>query len=81
VLCSIFNQAHAAPLTRTRANGKTLKEAEALEVVVMEKRKHLLGEEHHHTLMSMGNLASIYQNQGKWKEAEALEVVVIEKRK
>jgi hypothetical protein len=56
-------------------------EAEALEVVAMEKRKHLLGEEHPDTLMSIGNLASTYRNQGKWKEVEALEVVVIEKRK
>ena len=53
----------------------------ALQVVAMEKRKHLLGEEHPDTLTSMGNLASIYNNQGKWKEVEALEVVVIEKRK
>ena len=56
------------------------KEAEALEVVVMEKRKHLLGEEHPDTLISMGNLASIYQNQGKWKEAETLQVAVVEKK-
>ena len=47
----------------------------------MEKRKHLLGEEHPDTLSSMANLASIYRDQGKWKEAEALEVVVMEKSK
>jgi hypothetical protein len=41
------------------------KEAEALGVEVMEKRKHLLGEEHPHTLISIENLASIYNNQGK----------------
>ena len=46
----------------------------------MEKRKHLLGEEHPHTLKSMANLAATYWNQGKWKEAEALEVLVMEKR-
>src|SRR6266567_7440875 len=57
------------------------KEAEALEVVVMEKSKHLLGEEHPDTLKSMANLAATYWNQGRWKEAEALEVVVMEKRK
>ena len=56
-----------------------MKEAEALGVVVMEKRKHLLGEEHPDTLTTMGNLASTYRNQGKLKEAEALEVVVMEK--
>jgi len=57
------------------------KEAEELEVLVMEKKKHLLGEEHPHTLTSMANLAATYRNQGKWKEAEALEVLVMEKRK
>jgi hypothetical protein len=57
------------------------KEAEALEMIVLEKRKHLLGKKHPHTLRSMERLASIYWNQGKWKEAEALEMVVVEKRK
>ena len=57
------------------------KEAEALETVVMEKRKHLLGEEHPDTLTSMANLACTYRDQGKWKEAEALETVVMEKTK
>jgi hypothetical protein len=56
-------------------------ETEALDTVVMEKRKHLLGEEHPHTLTSMGNLASTYSNQGKWKEAEALQILVMEKSK
>ena len=49
-------------------------------MVVLEKTKHALGEEHPDTLTSMGNLASIYLNQSQWKEAEALEVVVLEKR-
>ena len=57
------------------------KEAEALQVVVMEKTKHGLGEEHPDTLTSMANLAGTYRKQGRWKEAEALEVVVVEKRK
>ena len=57
------------------------KETEELEVMVIEKRKHLLGEEHPDTLTSMANLASTYRDQGKWKEAETLEVVVMEKRK
>src|SRR5260370_248611 len=56
-------------------------EVGAVEIVVMEKRKHLLGEEHPDTLKSMGNLATTYWDQGKWKEAEALEIVVMEKRK
>jgi len=57
------------------------KEAEALQVVVMEKSKQLLGDEHPDTLTSMAKLAVTYRKQGKWKEAEALQVVVIEKRK
>jgi hypothetical protein len=57
------------------------KDAEVLDVVVMEKRKQLLGEDHPNTLTSMSNLASTYRNQGRWKDAEVLEVVVMEKRK
>ena len=57
------------------------KEAETLEVVVLEKRKQVLGDDHPDTLMSMANLASTYRNQGRWKEAETLELVVMEKRK
>jgi hypothetical protein len=56
-------------------------EAETLEVVVMEKRKQVLGDDHPDTLTSMANLASTYRNRGRWKEAETLEVVVMEKRK
>ena len=57
------------------------KEAEALQVVIMEKTKHLLGEEHYDTLASIGTLASTYRHQGKLKKAEALEVAMIEKAK
>jgi len=57
------------------------KEAETLQVVVMEKRKQVLGDDHPDTLTSMANLASTYRKQGHWKEAETLEVVVMEKRK
>ena len=56
-------------------------ETKALRTVVMEKTKHLLGEEHPDTLISMENLACTYRDQGKWKKAEALETVVMEKRK
>jgi hypothetical protein len=44
----------------------------------METRKKVLGLEHPNTLMSIGNLASTYRNQGRWKEAEELEVQVME---
>ena len=55
--------------------------AEELDVVIMEKRKQLLGEDHPDTLCSMGNLANTYRNQGRWNDAEELEVVVMEKSK
>src|SRR6266568_2423461 len=38
----------------------------------METKNRVLGEEHPSTLISMGNLASTYRNQGWWKEAEEL---------
>ncbi|KAI4085751.1 MAG: hypothetical protein L6R37_008477 [Teloschistes peruensis] len=56
------------------------KEAEELQVQVMETRTRVLGEEHPDTLTSMANLASTYWNQGRWKEAEELNVQVIETR-
>ncbi|KAJ7825723.1 hypothetical protein B0H14DRAFT_3145159 [Mycena olivaceomarginata] len=73
--------ASMANLASTYWNQGRWKDAEALEVVVMEMRKRVLGEEHPDTLTSMANLASTYWNQGRWKDAEALEVVVMEMRK
>ena len=49
------------------------KEAEELQVLVMETRQ-ALGEEHPDTLTSMGDL-------GQWKDAEDLQVLVIETRR
>jgi Tetratricopeptide repeat len=46
--------------------------------------KRVLGAEHPDTLTSMGNLASMYRNQGRWEEAEELQAKVllaIKKRK
>jgi tetratricopeptide (TPR) repeat protein len=57
------------------------KEAEELEVQVIEIRKMVLGREHPSTLTSITNLALMYRNQGRWKEAEGLEVQVMEIRK
>ncbi|KAK4194082.1 hypothetical protein QBC40DRAFT_321804, partial [Triangularia verruculosa] len=45
---------------------------------VIETSKTKLGADHPDTLTSIGNLASIYRNQGRWGEAEKLEVQVIE---
>src|SRR3984957_18187823 len=62
-------------------DGGRWKEAEKLQMMVMETEKQVLGEEHPDTLTSMSNLASTYGNQGRWKEAEVLEVLVMETRK
>ena len=57
------------------------KGAEALEMVVVVKRRQLLGEDHLDTLISMENLANTYQSLGQLKNAEALQMVVMDKRK
>jgi Cdc6-like AAA superfamily ATPase len=57
------------------------KEAEELQVRVMQTKKRVLDDEHPDTLTSMGNLALTYSNQGRWKEAEELEVQVMQTRK
>jgi hypothetical protein len=58
-----------------------MEEAEVLEVQVMETMKRVPGAEHPDILISMGNLASTYRNQGQWKEANELEVQVLEMSK
>jgi hypothetical protein len=67
-----------ANLASTYRNQGRWKEAEELEVQVMETRKRVLGQGHPSTLSSMGNLALIYRNQGRWKEVEVLEMQVME---
>jgi hypothetical protein len=66
-------------------NQGKLKNAERLEVMVMETMERVLGEEHPDTLTSMNNLAVAYMIMGKLKlklkEAEGLQVMVMETRK
>ncbi|KAJ7809310.1 hypothetical protein B0H13DRAFT_2479113 [Mycena leptocephala] len=57
------------------------REAEFLEVMVLEKWKQLLGADHPDTLLAMGNLAVIYGQLGSYQEAESLQGIVLEKRK
>jgi Cdc6-like AAA superfamily ATPase len=57
------------------------REAEELEVQVMQTTKRVLGDEHPDTLTSMANLASTYSDQGRWREAEELEAQVMQTRK
>jgi hypothetical protein len=64
-------------LASTYSDQGRWKEAEVLEVQVLEIRKTVLGEYHPNTLDSMSNLAITYQNQGRWKEAEELQVQVL----
>ena len=52
------------------------KNAEQLEVQIMDIRKKVLGAEHPDTLTIVENIASTYLNQGRWNEAEQLKVQV-----
>ncbi|KAL4744583.1 hypothetical protein BDW72DRAFT_81009 [Aspergillus terricola var. indicus] len=54
------------------------KEAEELNMQVLEIHKQVLGPEHPDTLTSMNNLASTYRRQGRWRKAEELDVHVLE---
>ena len=49
------------------------KEAEELEIRVMQTSLKMLGEEHPNTMTITHNLALTYGNQGRWKEAEKLQ--------
>ncbi|KAJ6439093.1 mutator-like element [Purpureocillium lavendulum] len=57
------------------------KEAEELELQVMETRQKILGEEHPNTLASKSNLALTYRNQGRWRKAEQIEAQLMETAK
>jgi hypothetical protein len=54
------------------------KEAETLEIEVLDKRNKILGVEHPDTIFAMANLASTYRNLGKYTEAEKLEMQVLD---
>jgi tetratricopeptide (TPR) repeat protein len=71
----------ASKCARTLYSDGRYKEAEELQVQVMQTRKRVLGDEHPDTLTSMANLASTYWNQGRWNEAEELEVQVMQMTK
>ncbi|KAL6154048.1 hypothetical protein ACJBU6_07336 [Exserohilum turcicum] len=71
----------ASRCATTLSSDGRYKEAEELQVQVMQGRKRVLDDEHPSTLTSMANLASTYWNQGRWDNAEKLEVQVMETRK
>ncbi|KAJ6469104.1 P-loop containing nucleoside triphosphate hydrolase protein [Mycena vulgaris] len=58
-----------------------IKDAEELELAVLEHQRSVMGEDNLDTLHAMGALASTYSQQGKYKEAEELEVVALEKQR
>ncbi|KAF4631143.1 hypothetical protein G7Y89_g6995 [Cudoniella acicularis] len=63
-----------ANLALTYWNQGRWKEAEELNLQVIETRKRVLGQEHPDTLATIANLASTYRNQGRLKEAEELDL-------
>jgi Tetratricopeptide repeat len=70
-----------ANLASTYQNQGRWKEAEDLEVQVMETRKRVLGQEHPGTLTSMNNLAFTLKSQGRDEKAVALMVQCVNLRK
>lgn len=68
-------------LATTYWNQRRWKEAEELELKMVETRKTVLRPEHSDTLTSMCNLAIIYWNQARWMEEEQLESQVMQMRK
>jgi tetratricopeptide (TPR) repeat protein len=56
-----------------------LHKAEALEVLVLEKRSKILGEDHPDTPKTMGNLAGTYYRLGRFMQAEELYAGALEK--
>ncbi|KAJ7637824.1 P-loop containing nucleoside triphosphate hydrolase protein, partial [Mycena rosella] len=58
-----------------------LKDAEQLELAVVQNRRNILGHDHPDTLHAMASLASTYHKLGWLREAEHLKVVVLEKRR
>ena len=62
-----------ANLASTYRNQGRWKEAEELEVQVMETRKRVLGAEHPDTLTSMNNLAFTWKGHGR--DAEAIKLM------
>ena len=65
-------------LASTYRNQGRWKEANELEVQVMETCLRVLGLEHLDTLTSIANLASTFSTRGRWKEAEELLLQVME---
>jgi len=61
-------------LASTYSNRRQWKEAEELEMQVIETSLRVLGTDHLDTITSMSKLVSMYEEQRKWKEAEEIEM-------
>jgi hypothetical protein len=71
----------ASRCARTLYSDGRYKDAEELQLQVVQMRKGVRGDEHPSTLTSMANLASTYSHQGRWGEAEELQVQVMQTTK
>ncbi|KAJ6547736.1 P-loop containing nucleoside triphosphate hydrolase protein [Mycena vulgaris] len=58
-----------------------LKNAEQLQLAVLEHQRSVMDDDHLDMLYAMGSVASTYHKLGKLQEAQELEVVVLEKRR
>ncbi|KIJ93511.1 hypothetical protein K443DRAFT_12820 [Laccaria amethystina LaAM-08-1] len=61
-----------ANLAATYSNLGKYKEAEKLEIQVLDARRRILGVQHPHTILAMENLAATLRSLRKYKEAEEL---------
>jgi hypothetical protein len=68
-------------LARTYSALGEHQKAKELNLTVLEKRKHVLGENHPDTLRTMGNLARTYSDLGEHQKAKELNLTVLEKQK
>ncbi|KAJ6460303.1 hypothetical protein C8R45DRAFT_1029860 [Mycena sanguinolenta] len=62
-----------ANLATTHWYLKEYGKAEQLEVIVLQKRKQILGDTHPDTLLAKHNLASTYSDMGEHEKAQKLE--------
>ena len=63
-------------IARSYSNLGNFKEAEELEVQVLDIQKKLLSAEHLDTLLSMENLSRTYSDLGNFKDVEGLGVLL-----
>ncbi|KAJ7787178.1 hypothetical protein B0H13DRAFT_1936738 [Mycena leptocephala] len=79
IIAELFHTYTQCGLTMTYHSLRQFKEAEELGLVVVEKRKTVLGEDHSQTLRAMSNLAQTYNKLGKLTKAEELGTVVMKR--